>query len=154
MRVHDGGCNPVANASVDIWACDAEGNYAGYTASPDEFATSGSHVTPETDERFCRGVLATDPDGIAEFDTIFPGYYAGRAIHIHFKVHVGDKAFVTNQALMPEAVNENVLLQPPYNLQRGTTRVLNAEEGDDFAIYKVEERGGRLLALLNVGIST
>lgn len=154
MRVQDAACNPIAHAAVDIWACDAEGHYAGYSASPDEFATTGDHVKPETDERFCRGVLATDADGIAEFETIYPGFYAGRAIHIHFKVHVGDKAFVTNQALMPEDVNARVLEQPPYNQPRGARRVLNAEEGDEFATYTIAERDGRLLAILNVGVST
>lgn len=153
LRVQDTSCQPISGAVVDIWACDARGHYSGYTASPDEEATTGSHVKPQTDERFCRGVFATDADGIAEFDTIYPGFYAGRAIHIHFKLHHGDKAYITNQALLPEAMNAQVLQTAPYDAPRGTRRITNAEEADaGFAEFKVVEKDNRLLALLTLTI--
>jgi protocatechuate 3,4-dioxygenase beta subunit len=70
----DAGCAPIAGAVVDIWHCDAAGDYAGYAA----FATVG--------EDFCRGYQLTGDDGVAEFLTIFPGSYAGRALHIHVSI--------------------------------------------------------------------
>ncbi|SMX37121.1 dioxygenase family protein [Octadecabacter ascidiaceicola] len=153
LKVQDASCKPLPNATVDIWACDGRGHYSGYTASPDLEATTGNHVTPQTDERFCRGVFATDADGIAEFDTIYPGYYAGRAIHIHFKLHIDDKAYITNQALMPEDINARILQMPPYNEPRGTTRITNAQEaGGDFAIFDIVERKGQLLATLTLTV--
>lgn len=151
LKVQDATCQPVANAVIDIWSCDARGHYSGYTASPDEPATTGDHVEPETSERFCRGTFATDADGIAEFDTIYPGYYAGRAIHIHFKLHLGEKAYITNQALMPEDVNAQILQAAPYDAPRGTRRITNAEEADSgFAEFKILERNRRMLALLTL----
>jgi protocatechuate 3,4-dioxygenase beta subunit len=151
IKVQDANCTPIPNATVDIWACDARGHYAGYTASPDLPATTGDHVTPQTDDRFCRGVYATDADGIAEFDTIYPGYYAGRAIHIHFKLHINDTAYITNQALMPEDINARILAMPPYSAPRGTRRILNAEEGD-FALFDITERDDRFLATLTLTV--
>ncbi|MEL7190645.1 MAG: hypothetical protein AAGK17_13915 [Pseudomonadota bacterium] len=151
LQVTDEKCQPVENAIVDIWSCDAEGYYSAFTASPDELATSGTNVAPQTNERFCRGTLATDKDGIAEFATIYPGYYAGRAIHIHYKIHVGNKAFITNQALFPEVSNSQVLEQSPYSKERGTRRIMNAEEADGgFDQFAILERGDDMLALLRV----
>lgn len=153
LRVQDPTCQPIPGAVVDIWACDARGHYSGYTASPDQPATTGDHVAPQTDERFCRGVFATDADGIAEFDTIYPGFYAGRAIHIHFKLHIGNKAYITNQALMPEAVNAQILQTAPYDAPRGTRRILNAEEAEaGFAEFTVTEKADRMVALLSLTI--
>jgi protocatechuate 3,4-dioxygenase beta subunit len=76
IRVRDvaPGCAPIPGAVVDVWHCDATGVYAGYAA----FGTTG--------QDFCRGYLTTDAEGVAEFLTIFPGSYAGRAIHIHFSI--------------------------------------------------------------------
>jgi protocatechuate 3,4-dioxygenase beta subunit len=76
IRVYDvdAGCAPLSGALVDIWHCDATGVYAGYAA----FSTTG--------QDFCRGYQATDQQGMAEFLSIFPGSYSGRAIHIHFSI--------------------------------------------------------------------
>lgn len=67
-------CAPIKNAVVDIWSCDATGLYSGYSA----FNTVG--------QDFCRGYQVTDANGVAEFVTLFPGSYTGRAIHIHAAV--------------------------------------------------------------------
>jgi hypothetical protein len=89
---------------------------------------SEKHTPPVNDERHCRGALRTDADGIAEFRSIYPGYYVERAIHIHFKVHIGERAFLTNQALLPEADNAAVMAMAPYNLPRKGPRISNAQE--------------------------
>ncbi|WP_326737294.1 intradiol ring-cleavage dioxygenase [Streptomyces sp. NBC_01022] len=51
----------------------------------------GGHSEPTDDERYLRGTRLTDKHGYVEFKTIFPGWYQGRAVHIHTKVHVGGK---------------------------------------------------------------
>ncbi len=82
-------CQPLANAAVDIWHCDAQGFYSGVAARPgagaNEEGDSGSGT-------FLRGIQLTDDDGVAEFITIYPGWYSGRAVHIHMMVHVGGTA--------------------------------------------------------------
>jgi len=76
IRVHDieNACAPIPGAVVDIWGADAVGTYAGYAP----FNTVG--------QDFCRGYQRTDANGQAEFLTLFPGSYTGRALHIHFSI--------------------------------------------------------------------
>ena len=97
---------------------------------------------------------ATDADGIAEFSSIYPSYYVERAIHIHFKVHIGNRAFLTNQALLPETDNAAVLSMAPYNVPRKSPRVRNAQEGGwGLPTMKVAPRPQARLALLDVVLS-
>jgi len=70
-------CAPLAGAMVDIWQCDAAGIYS------DVAGTSGG-------QNFLRGYQTTDASGIASFTTIYPGWYPGRAVHIHVKVRLFD----------------------------------------------------------------
>ena len=65
-------CMPLRGAIVDIWQCDALGNY--------------SDVNDSRGQRFLRGYQATDANGRVRFTTIYPGAYPGRAVHIHFKI--------------------------------------------------------------------
>ena len=106
-------CRPIADAVIDIWHCDARGLYSGQNMVVDDAIEDTSHTPPVNDDRHCRGALRTDAEGIAEFRSVYPGYYIERAIHIHFKVHAGDRAFLTNQALLPEAVNAAVVATAP-----------------------------------------
>jgi protocatechuate 3,4-dioxygenase beta subunit len=80
-------CEPLVGAAVDIWHADALGVYSRFGG-----VGSGPPGGGQTDTRnFLRGVQLTDRHGVAEFETIYPGWYAGRAIHIHLKVHVGGR---------------------------------------------------------------
>ncbi|MEU5887899.1 intradiol ring-cleavage dioxygenase [Streptomyces sp. NPDC047461] len=101
-------CRPVRNAAVDIWHCDAVGVYSGYedmgngggggpapTGAPTGTPTGpppgggGGHQEPTDDTRYLRGTWRTDRHGFVTFKTVFPGWYRGRTVHIHTKVHVG-----------------------------------------------------------------
>src|SRR3989440_6690446 len=75
LRVVDAStCKPIKNAAVDVWHCDALGAYSGFGAG------SGNRT-------FMRGVQRTDANGFATFQTVYPGWYQGRTVHIHVKVH-------------------------------------------------------------------
>ena len=123
-------CQPIADAVIDIWHSDAKGLYSGQNMAVDEAIKSANHAPPVNDDRHCRGALRTDSDGIAEFRSVYPGFYVERAIHIHFKVHIGNRAFLTNQALLPEPDNAAVLALAPYNVPRKGKRITNAQEAD------------------------
>ncbi|MEV8097140.1 intradiol ring-cleavage dioxygenase [Kitasatospora sp. NPDC085879] len=120
-------CYPLPNTAVDIWHCDALGVYSGYVAG-------GS--TPDT--TFLRGVQLTDSTGVAEFTTIYPGWYVGRALHIHVKTHAGGTVSNgtyhgghvshTGQLYFPETYNTKVAALTPYRSNRAT-RTLNARDG-------------------------
>lgn len=147
-------CKPIPDAVIDVWHCDAAGLYSGHNLAVDEAAKETSHTPPVNGERHCRGALRTDADGIAEFRSIYPGYYVERAIHIHFKVHIGQRAFLTNQALLPEAHNAVVVAAAPYNRPRKSPRIANAQEGDwGLPTMKIVERAQARLAVLDLALS-
>src|SRR5439155_8358496 len=73
-----GGCVPLVGATFDLWHCDALGTYSDVTDVGQGFATKG--------QNFLRGYQLTDANGMVQFTTIFPGWYTGRAVHMHFKV--------------------------------------------------------------------
>ncbi len=111
-------CQPLTNAAVDLWHCDALGLYSGFTKQnpmgpggpPPDFdpehpgnrpgppegfgpppgSPGGPPENHPTDKlTFLRGVQLTGSDGTVRFETIFPGFYMGRTNHIHLKVRVG-----------------------------------------------------------------
>ena len=93
-----GGCSPVANAQIEIWQCDGEGRYS-------EYSQPGYNGTGQT---FLRGLQTTDGEGKAAFRTIYPGWYAGRATHIHVEVFVSGRTVKTTQIAFPENVSRAV----------------------------------------------
>jgi len=154
LRVVDAAtCKPLAGAVVDVWHCDAGGLYSGHDLAVDEAIQATKHTPPTNPERYCRGALRTDADGIAEFRSIYPGYYVERAIHIHFKVHVGNRAYLTNQAHLPEADNAAVLARAPYAKPRKKPRITNAEEDWGLPTMTIVQRQGTRVAVLNLALS-
>ena len=75
-QIMSGSCTPLVGAFVDVWHCDALGIYS--DVSDIGFNAIG--------KKFLRGYQVTDSGGIVQFTTIYPGWYAGRAVHIHFKI--------------------------------------------------------------------
>jgi protocatechuate 3,4-dioxygenase beta subunit len=89
-------CDPVNDAVVDVWHCDAEGSYS------------------EPGETYLRGLQVTDKDGIVEFTTIYPGWYPGRTVHIHAKVHLDKRTVLTTQLYFDDHVSARVFVDDPY----------------------------------------
>ena len=105
IRVRDAErCEPLPDAVVDIWHCDASGVYSGF----------GEGEGEGEGERFLRGAQVTDANGIVEFTTIYPGWYPGRTPHIHAKVHLDRETALTTQLYFPEGASDEVYRDPPY----------------------------------------
>jgi protocatechuate 3,4-dioxygenase beta subunit len=119
--VDAGSCEPIEGAAVDVWHCDAGGAYSG--------------VQGAEGETFCRGVQMTDSGGTAEFRTVFPGWYSGRAVHIHVKVAADGDQTHTGQLFFDRATLSDVYAAEPY-AARGEPDVSNESDG----IY--QESGG------------
>lgn len=152
MRLLNKDCQPISGGVIDIWSCNATGHYSGYSSDPDKRppmvkAIVFGHIKPDESPRFCRGALTTDEDGIAEFNTVYPGYYYGVPIHIHMKAHVAGENLLTTQANLPEEVNQRVMQTEPYVAPRPITR---STKQTGFPIMRVQERGDRLLATLDL----
>mgnify|MGYP001107631165 FL=1 len=117
----DGSCKPIEGARVDIWHCNAEGLYSGYANQ-----TGGVDTTGRT---FLRGTQFAGANGIVEFQTIYPGWYAGRTTHIHFKVFLDDKTVLTGQLFFPDALSQFIYQNvPPYTAHGHDRDVLNAND--------------------------
>ena len=115
VRVVDAeACEPIERAAVDVWHCDARGAYSG--------------VEGAEGETFCRGVQLTDAAGVAEFRTVFPGWYTGRAVHIHVKVQVDGDQTHTGQLFFDPEVTSAVYALEPY-AERGEPDVANSSDG-------------------------
>ena len=102
LIVGTGNCLPMPNLRVDIWHCNVDGYYSGYTVNG--HLGNQNHVG----ETFCRGIQMTDVNGEVEFTTIFPGWYPGRISHIHFQIFLNSVLQVTSQLTYPLAEKNQI----------------------------------------------
>ncbi len=118
-------CEPIFNASVDLWHCDALGMYSHYTGA----GIGGlSNASPAKDNTtFLRGIQFTDSNGLATFESIFPGYYVSRDTHIHVKVHIGGSVVHTGQLFVNDTLSDTINTFSPYNQNPGTRTRLSQD---------------------------
>ncbi|WP_427921397.1 intradiol ring-cleavage dioxygenase [Streptomyces sp. cg40] len=167
-------CRPLRGAAVDIWHCNATGVYSGYeagggggpapTGAPPSGTPTGTptggpppgggggHQEPTDDDRFLRGTWHTDRHGQVTFKTVFPGWYQGRCVHIHVKVHVdgewtdagyeGGHTCHTGQLFFDEKAVLATAVLEPY-VSNTATRTTLTEDG----IYPQNGHEGGLLYL-------
>ena len=109
LRVVDSACTPIAGATVIIWHTNAEGSYSGQTPN-NAFCLMDQAYTAQN---FFRGVQTTNSAGIVYFDTCYPGWYPGRAIHIHFQVKNGATSYRVSQLFFPEALSTEIFATHP-----------------------------------------
>ena len=126
-------CSPLAGAVVDVWHCDALGRYS--DVSDQGFSTVG--------QKFLRGYQVTDAGGVARFTTIYPGWYQGRAVHVHFKVRSSGSSDAsyefTSQLFFDDGLTDQVHAGDPY-AAKGQRDLRNSGDG----IYR---QGGSQLVL-------
>ena len=136
LRVRDASCSPLANAVVDLWHCDAEGAYS------------------EEGDPFLRGAQVTNKDGIAEFTTIYPGWYQGRTVHIHAKVHLDSSTVLTTQLFFDDSVTDRVFTAAPYS-DRGERDVRNDADGifDDALVLDLSREGDGYLGTISFDVA-
>jgi len=124
LVVRSSGCIPVPDAIVDVWHSGSDGIYSA-------FAT-GTICNPSTQDvrgkTFCRGIQSTDANGRVDFNTVFPGWYRGRTIHVHFTIRLNAQGVVTSQLYFDDALSNEILAQGIYNA-RGARDTTNATDG-------------------------
>jgi len=117
-QVDGDGCLPLEGAIVDLWHCDALGLYSG---------VQGSAGTD-----FLRGFQRTDASGAASFTTVYPGWYQGRAVHIHFKIRTDPDAEAgfefTSQLFFDDTLSQQVYASGVY-ASKGQPDQPNASDG-------------------------
>jgi protocatechuate 3,4-dioxygenase beta subunit len=119
QRVQNGSCTPLTGAVVDVWHCDAVGTYS------DEAALGSGG------RKFLRGYQVTDENGAVQFTTVYPGWYRGRAVHIHFKVRLfagSQKVYeFTSQFFFDDTLTDQIYTLAPYNT-KGTRDIRNSSD--------------------------
>jgi protocatechuate 3,4-dioxygenase beta subunit len=132
-RLASADCKPLAGALVDVWHCDAIGVYSG--VEDPSFDTRGSNAL--------RGYQITDAAGSARFTTIYPGWYSGRTVHIHFMIRsapdVRPGFNFTSQLYFDDDLTDRVHAQEPY-ASKGMRHARNTRDG-------IFRRGGKDLML-------
>lgn len=146
----DNACAPVPGAAVDIWHANAEGVYSDVSAN----RTVG--------RKYLRGYQVTDANGAVQFTTVYPGWYSGRAIHIHFKIRKFDGSSTTyeftSQIFFDESVNQAVLAQGPYSARgqadtRNSADNIYGTDGGELTAAATPDGSGGYTATFAVGVT-
>jgi len=152
LRVVDDGCAAIAGAEVEVWHADASGDYSAFVdggGGPDE----GPGTT------FLRGTQVAGTDGIVEFRTIYPGWYTGRAVHIHVRVRVGGDLVLTSQMYFDDGSTAEVLATDPY-AEFGppdtplASDAIGSGAASEGTLLTLTPSGTGTRALLNLGVAT
>ena len=145
------GCVPLEGATIDVWHCDALGVYS--DATDPSFSTKG--------QKFLRGYQVTDGAGKAAFTTIYPGWYQGRAVHIHFKIRnaagAGKTFDFTSQLFFDDSLTDQVHAQAPYSQKGQRTLRNNGDDifrsGGDQLLLDVSKTSDGYAATFDVGLN-
>lgn len=136
-QVSNNSCMPLSGATVDVWHCDALGSYS------DVRDNAGGSVGDTRGKKFLRGYQITDGQGRVEFQTIYPGWYQGRNVHVHHMIRTNPSSEVghefTSQLFFDEAITDQVHAAAPYS-QKGRRDTTNNTDG-------IFRRGGSDLML-------
>ncbi|GJG94175.1 intradiol ring-cleavage dioxygenase [Cupriavidus pauculus] len=149
FTVVDAHGQPLTGKRVDLWHCNAAGVYSGYAGQIDDYdqrvSTKG--------QTFLRGSQQVGADGVATFRTVYPGWYEGRATHLHMKVLDGNRALLTTQCFLPDALSEYLYTRLPAYKRQRVRETLNSNDGialraGDTVQGAVREAKGRYIATL------
>ena len=107
-------CAPVAGVAVEIWQCDVAGDYS-------QYGTQRART-------FLRGIQMTNDAGEVTFTTVYPGWYQGRATHIHVEVARAGQSIKVSQIAFPDEISNSVHTQGVY-ASRGVNSTSNTRDG-------------------------
>jgi protocatechuate 3,4-dioxygenase beta subunit len=149
-RVANNACTPLTGAYLDVWHCDSSGIYSDVDGSS---------------RKFLRGYQVTDANGIAKFATVYPGWYPGRAVHIHFKLRLyagSSRTYeFTSQFFFDDSLTDAVYAQDVYasrgargtrNSNDGIFRRLSATEKDGLTLQTSKTPAG-YSGVINLGVN-
>jgi protocatechuate 3,4-dioxygenase beta subunit len=158
IRVRDAeSCKPIENAVVDVWQCDALGGYSGFESGGGGGpggGPGGGNSGPSDDTTYLRGAQVTNADGVVEFKTVYTGWYQGRTVHIHAKVHIDNQTVLTTQLFFDEDVNSAVYSREPYSQHTGRD-LFNDDDGifDEQLVTTTRKDGSGYLSIMTFDVA-
>ncbi len=147
-QVSASSCAPLAGAVVDVWHCDALGDYS--AVNDPGFDTS--------DQKWLRGFQTTDANGVASFTTIYPGWYSGRTVHIHFKVRTdpaSEEGYeFTSQLFFDESLSAQLFTQEPYLSNGAVPDTPNSSDSiyQELLLLAASQSGDGYAATFDIGL--
>jgi protocatechuate 3,4-dioxygenase beta subunit len=146
-------CTPFSGARVDIWQTRADGYYSGYPGQGDKHNVDTSGGT------FMRGTQIADARGEAAFRSVYPGWYGGRTVHVHFKIFIDGRNMLTGQMYFPDAMSQYIFANVGAYSRKAARNTFNTN--DEFALADtthggfcdIREQADGYLATLVVGVS-
>jgi protocatechuate 3,4-dioxygenase beta subunit len=144
-------CSPLAGIVVDVWHNDAMGEYS--DVRDRQYDNRG--------KKFLRGYQLTDANGAASFITIYPGWYPGRTVHMHFKLRTDPSARrgteFTSQLYFDDAITDQVHAAAPYaaNGQRSTRNKDDRifRRGGDELLLQLQRNAEGYEAVFDLGLA-
>lgn len=169
----DGNPEGVHNAVVEIWHCDAGGSYSGFESgasgppggggqggagggdvSDGSYTEGVQEAAPTDDSTYLRGAQVTDRDGVAQFTTIYPGWYSGRTTHIHLKVHIDKTNVLTTQLYFDDTLTAKVYEGSPYASRPGRDTFNDGDSiYDPSGLLTAEADGDGYAGAINLGLN-
>jgi protocatechuate 3,4-dioxygenase beta subunit len=152
-------CKPIKGAAVDIWHCNAGGIYSGFESASAGGAPGGAGG-PTDKDTFLRGIQFTDAHGVVQFQTIYPGWYRGRTVHIHVMVHVGSAVVHTGQLYFADSLTDKVYQTGAYKARaagrdtRNNTDSIYAAGGAQSTLAMKRGTTGGYTGAITLGVRT
>ncbi|PZF79194.1 dioxygenase family protein, partial [Jiangella anatolica] len=166
LRVQDAQNTPLPGSVVEIWHCDAGGEYSGFevasggppggageqSTSDGTYSQGDVESEPTDDGTYLRGAQVADADGIARFTTIYPGWYRGRTVHVHVRVHVDQQTVLTTQLFFDDELSDQVYAASPYSDHSGRDTYNDGDSiYEDAGLLTVVADGDGWLGYANLG---
>lgn len=145
---------PPEGAPAGAPAFDSGGAPATGPVSDGSYSEGDVESTPSGTATFLRGAQATDAQGIVHFTSIFPGWYTGRAVHIHIKVHIDKKTVLTTQLFFDDTLTDDIYASTTPYSQRGARDTRNDADTiyDATGLSAAQRTGDGVIAALNLGV--
>jgi uncharacterized protein (TIGR03437 family) len=152
-EVNGSACAALAGVFVDLWHCDASGGYSD---------VSGQGNPNNLGQKFLRGYQVTDSNGAVEFTTIYPGWYSGRTVHLHYKVRLfagSTRTYeFTSQLAFDDTLTDQVFTQAPYSARpnrntRNSNDMIYQSAGSAILLSLSSDGAGGYTTSYNVGLA-
>ncbi len=150
---------PVKGAAVDIWHTDANGIYSGFVAASTAANGGGGGGGATDNSTFLRGTQLSDSSGKVTFATVYPGWYRGRTVHIHVKVHVSGKVIHVGQLFFDDSFTDTVYAATAPYSARSARDTRNTNDsiysgGGAQSVLAVQKSGATYSATMTMGVAT
>jgi len=140
---------------AELPAADPTADPMGYASrtSNGSYTRGDAEGQPGDEGTYLRGAQVTDDAGIVRFTTIYPGWYTGRAPHVHAKVYLRRRTLLSTQLFLDDTITDRVYRTPPYR-SRPARDTRNAADAlyDPSTQLPLRRLGDAYLAAINLGV--